>query len=210
MNKKILVSLLFVIVVFSGCGTKNNIAKKEDYKILDEVSIIGSSSSGVTFSKYYTTPYKCKTMKEKYDKEILDLTPLKKLLEEKNIKIKYAEPTKRILNINIISYLSILDNDCQPKDISVRIELYDVEDISKNWNKENMKNYIKDIHSLQKNDKYLIYSKEFILDRYYNTFSSLNHSINGLLIIEDREKRDINKFYQEVIKDLEKVMKFPQ
>ncbi|MDK2041300.1 hypothetical protein [Aliarcobacter butzleri] len=205
MYKKIFISLLFIMTIFNGCGTKNNIVKKEDYKILDEVSIIGSSRGSVTFSKYSTTFYKCKIMKESYDKEILDVSPIKKLLQEKNVKIKYIEPTKKILIIKIEKYLSEFNNNCKPNKIDIKIELYDVEDISKNWNKDNMKNYIKAL-----DDKRLIYSQSFILDENYNNYSELSYRVRGLVIIDNKDKKDINKFYQEVIKDLEKVMKFPQ
>ncbi|MFV7789897.1 hypothetical protein ACNSOP_07050 [Aliarcobacter lanthieri] len=208
MYKKIVLSLLFVIVVFSGCGAKNNIynniSKNENYKILDEVAIIGSESKGTTFSKYSTTPYKCKTMRKEYDKEILNTTLIEKSLKDKNVKIKYIEPTKRILIIKPEEYFSKLDNDCKPSRIDIKIELYDVEEISKNWNKENIEIYVKDIKLLSKNN--LIYSKEFVLGEYDNT-SGYSAFITFPYL--DKNK-DINKFHQEIIIELEKVMKFPK
>ncbi|GAB1466784.1 hypothetical protein MASR2M54_22840 [Aliarcobacter cryaerophilus] len=51
MKKYILISLFFVIIFFSACSTKNNISKKEDYKILDEVGIIGIKDTKIQYYK---------------------------------------------------------------------------------------------------------------------------------------------------------------
>ncbi|MFY9084911.1 hypothetical protein [Aliarcobacter cryaerophilus] len=208
MYLKILISLSLLILFFSSCTNKNNISnnisKKEDYKILDEVSIIGSESNNTIFSKYYTTPYKCKQMRKEYDKEILNTEFIKKWLQDKNVKIKYIEPSKKILIIRPETYFSKLNSECKPNKIYINIELYDVEDISRNWNKDNIEVYAKDIKFLSKNN--LIYSKEFILGEYYNTSST--KSLIGTPYLN--KGVDINKFHKEVIKELEKVMKFPQ
>ncbi|RBQ28327.1 hypothetical protein [Aliarcobacter vitoriensis] len=208
MYTKIMISLLFISLGFSACGTKNNIynniSKKENYKILDEVSIIGSESNSTTFSKYSTTPYKCKQMRKEYDKEILNTTLISKLLQERNVKIKYIEPTKKVLIIKPEGYFSKLDENCTPSRIDIKIELYDTEEISKNWNKDDIKNYANDIKFLNKDN--LIYSQEFTLGEYHNT-----SGYSAFITFPNLDKnKDIDKFHQDIIKELEKVMKFPR
>ncbi|MBL3520688.1 hypothetical protein H0A43_09405 [Arcobacter lanthieri] len=205
MYKKIFISLLFIIVILSGCSNKNNISKKEDYKTLDEVSIIAIKDTDVKYHFAYTTAKKCKIMSDNYFNEIINVNPLIELLKNRSVKITFAEPTKRILIIKIEEYLSEFNNNCKPNKIDVKVELYDVEDISKNWNKENMK---KDIKALD--NKRLIYSQSFILDENYNNYSGLSYRVRGLVSIDNKDKKDINKFHQEIIKELEKVMKFPK
>lgn len=213
MYKKILISLLFITAVFNGCSTKNNISKKEDYKILDEVGIVGIQDTTMQYYKNSTTVYKCKVTSDKYLSEIINVTPLMKILKEKDVKITFTEPTKKLLVIKTINYLSLYDGDCEPYTIKAVVELYDVEDISKNWNKENIKDYAKDISSL--NSKRLIYSHEFVLDKYYNIYSEfLGFNAKGIgHKLDDnpnKDKKDIHKFHQEIIKELEKVIKFPE
>lgn len=213
MNKKILTSLFFIIIFFSACSTKNNISKKEDYKILDEVGIVGIKDTTIQYYRNTTTPYKCNVTSDKYITEIIDITPLIKTLKEKDVKITFTEPTKKLLIIKTTDYLALYDGNCEPNTIKVIVELYDVEDISKNWNKKNIKGYSKDVNSL--NSKRLIYSHQFILDKYYNIYSEfLGFNAKGIgYKLDDnpnKDKKDINKFYQEVIKELEKVMKFPE
>ncbi|PUE66461.1 hypothetical protein [Arcobacter lacus] len=212
MNKKILTSLFFVIIFFSACATKNNISKKEDYKILDEVGIVGIKDTTIQYYRNTTTPYKCNVTSDKYITEIIDVTPLIKILKEKDVKITFTEPTKKLLIIKTTDYLALYDGNCEPNTIKVIVELYDVEDISKNWSKENIKGYSKDVSSL--NSKRLIYSHQFVLDRFYNSYSQLDTFAVGIAyrLNEDpnRDKKDIGKFHQDIIKELEKVMKFPQ
>ena len=213
MYKKILISLLFITAVFNGCSTKNNISKKEDYKILDEVGIVGIQDTTMQYYKNSTTVYKCKVTSDEYLSEIINVTPLMKILKEKDVKITFTEPTKKLLVIKTINYLSLYDGDCEPYTIKAVVELYDVEDISKNWNKENIKDYAKDISSL--NSKRLIYSHEFVLDKYYNIYSEfIGFNAKGIgYELDDnpnKDKKDIHKFHQEIIKELEKVIKFPE
>lgn len=213
MKKYILISLFFVIIFFSACSTKNNISKKEDYKILDEVGIIGIKDTKIQYYKNITTPYKCNVTSDKYLSEIINVTPLIKMLKEKDIKITFTEPTKKLLIVKTINYLALYDSNCEPNTIKVIVELYDVEDISKNWNKENIKDYAKDISSL--NSKRLIYSHEFVLDKYYNIYSEfIGFNAKGIgYELDDnpnKDKKDIHKFHQEIIKELEKVIKFPE
>ena len=211
MKKYILISLFFVIIFFSACSTKNNISKKEDYKILDEVGIIGIKDTKIQYYRNTTTPYKCNVTSDKYITEIIDITPLIKTLKEKDVKITFTEPTKKLLIVKTINYLALYDSNCEPNTIKVIVELYDVEDISKNWSKDNINNYSKDVSSL--NSKRLIYSNEFVVDRYYNVYSELDTFAVGIAyrLNQDpnRDKKDVEKFFKEVIKELEKVMKFP-
>ncbi len=59
----------------------------------------------------------------------------------------------------------------------------------------------------------MIYSNEFVVDRYYNVYSELDTFAVGIAyrLNQDpnRDKKDVEKFFKEVIKELEKVMKFP-
>lgn len=80
-------------------------------------------------------------MRKEYDKEILNTEFIKKWLQDKNVKIKYIEPSKKILIIRPETYFSKLNSECKPNKIYINIELYDVEDISRNWNKDNMRVY---------------------------------------------------------------------
>ncbi|MFW3411412.1 hypothetical protein [Aliarcobacter butzleri] len=204
MYKKIFIILIFIITIFSGCSTKNNISKKEDYKTLDEVSILAIKDTNIKYHFAYTTAKKCTIMSDKYFNDIMNVNPLIELLKNKSVNIKYTEATKKLLVIRVKEYISELNNDCKPSKIVLKVELYDVEELSKNWNKNN----IKDIKSLD--NKNLIYSQSFILDENYNNYSELSYRVHRLVSIDNKDKKDINKFYQEVIKDLEKVMKFPQ
>ncbi|MDN5053399.1 hypothetical protein [Aliarcobacter butzleri] len=204
MYKKIFIILIFIITIFSGCSTKNNISKKEDYKTLDEVSILAIKDTNIKYHFAYTTAKKCTIMSDKYFNDIMNINPLIELLKNKSVNIKYTEATKKLLVIRVKEYISELNNDCKPSKIVLKVELYDVEELSKNWNKNN----IKDIKSLD--NKNLIYSQSFILDENYNNYSELSYRVHRLVSIDNKDKKDINKFYQEVIKDLEKVMKFPQ
>ena len=135
-----------------------------------------------------------------------------KILKEKDVKITFTEPTKKLLIIKTTDYSALYDGNCEPNSIKVIVELYDVEDISKNWNKKNIKDYAKDVSSL--NSKRLIYSHQFVLDRFYNSYSKLDTFALGIAyrLNQDpnRDKKDIDKFHQDIIKELEKVMKFPQ
>lgn len=204
MYKKIFIILIFIITIFSGCSTKNNISKKEDYKTLDEVSILAIKDTNIKYHFAYTTAKKCTIMSDKYFNDIMNVNPLIELLKNKSVNIKYTEATKKLLVIRVKEYISELNNDCKPSKIVLKVELYDVEELSKNWNKNN----IKDIKSLD--NKNLIYSQSFILDENYNNYSELSYRVHRLVSIDNKDNKDINRFYQEVIKDLEKVMKFPQ
>ncbi|MCG3694192.1 hypothetical protein [Aliarcobacter butzleri] len=212
MYKKIFIILIFIITIFSGCSTKNNISKKEDYKTLDEVSILAIKDTNIKYHFAYTTAKKCTIMSDKYFNDIMNVNPLIELLKNKSVNIKYTEATKKLLVIRVKEYISELNNDCKPSKIVLKVELYDVEDISKNWDKENMKDYTIDIKSLD--DKRLIYSQNFILDSYYNSYYGVDNFVRGITyrLNQDpnRDKKDVEKFFKEVIKDLEKVMKFPQ
>ncbi|PUE67399.1 hypothetical protein, partial [Arcobacter lacus] len=124
----------------------------------------------------------------------------------KNVKIRYIEPTKKLLVIKAEEYISTYGMGCEPSTMIVSLKLYDVENISKNWSKNNIKVYAEDIKSL--NDKMLIYSKEFRLDSNFDVLNSMFINNNNYEF-NLSSNRDVNNFFKEVIKDLEKVMKFP-
>lgn len=99
-------------------------------------------------------------------------------------------------------------NECLPSRIFVEIILYDMQEVSKNWT---IGNKI-DFKSL--GDKNIIYRYRFYLDSFYNSYSELDTFAIGIAyrLNQDpnRDKKNVEKFFKEVIKDLEKVMKFPE
>ncbi|MCG3658451.1 hypothetical protein [Aliarcobacter butzleri] len=208
MYKKIFISLVFFMTIFSGCSTKNNISNKDSYKFLDEVSIIGIKDAiKIKYFESYNHLEKCKMRSNHYFNNIISVKPLIELLKEKNVKIRYIEPTKKLLVIKAEEYISTYGMGCEPSTMIVSLKLYDVENISKNWSKNNIKVYAEDIKSL--NDKMLIYSKEFRLDSNFDVLNSMFINNNNYEF-NLSSNRDVNNFFKEVIKDLEKVMKFPQ
>ncbi|RBQ32226.1 hypothetical protein CRU92_00520 [Arcobacter sp. FW59] len=208
MHKKIFISLLFIIVIFSGCFSKNNISKKESYKVLDEVTIIGLQDViKIKYFESYNHLEKCKIRSTHYFDDIVNIKPLIKLLKEKNVKITYIEPTKKLLVIKAEEYISTYGIGCEPSTMIVSLKLYDVENISKDWSKNNIKVYTENIKSLK--DEMLIYSKEFRLDSNFDLLDTIFINSNNYEF-DLSSNKDIEKFFKEVIKDLEKVMKFPE
>lgn len=81
--------------------------------------------------------------------------------------------------------------------------MYDVENISKNWNKTNVQQTVKQIESLD--DKNIIYQNMFVLDKTYSAFSVDDFKKDSFANVE-KKATNIEKFYNVVIKDLQKVM----
>ncbi|RBQ27678.1 MULTISPECIES: hypothetical protein [Arcobacteraceae] len=214
MYKKIFISLVFIIAVFSGCSSKNNISKKESYKLLDEVTVVGQKGREnkivVEYNGRFANSAMCKEESKNYFDELTNLDKLVELLKAKNIKITNIDkPIKKLLVIKPIDYESMnFSNECLPSHMFVEIIIYDMEEVSRNWTVENKI----DFKSLD--DKNIIYRYRFHLDSFYNSYSELDTFAVGIAyrLNQDpnRDKKDVEKFFKEVIKDLEKVMKFPQ
>ncbi|MCG3691885.1 hypothetical protein [Aliarcobacter butzleri] len=214
MYKKIFISLLFITAVFSGCSSKNNISKKESYKVLDEVAVVGQkgreNETVVEYSGKFANSGICKKQSKDYFDELTNIDKLVELLKDKNVKITTIDkPIKKLLVVKPIDYESMnFSNECLPSRIFVEIILYDMQEVSRNWT---IGNKI-DFKSLD--DKNIIYRYRFYLDSFYNSYSELDTFAVGIAyrLNQDpnRDKKDVEKFFKEVIKDLEKVMKFPQ
>ncbi|MDN5072007.1 hypothetical protein PJV94_00280 [Aliarcobacter butzleri] len=214
MYKKIFISLLFITAVFNGCSSKNNISKKESYKVLDEVAVVGQkgreNETVVEYNGGFSNSGICKKQSKNYFDELTNIDKLVELLKAKNVKITTIEkPIKKLLVVKPIDYESMnFSNECLPSRIFVEIILYDMQEVSKNWTTGNKINF----KSLD--DKNIIYRYRFYLDSFYNSYSELDTFAVGIAYRlnqdSNRDKKDVEKFYKEVIKDLEKVMKFPQ
>lgn len=214
MYKKIFISLLFITAVFNGCSSKNNISKKESYKVLDEVTVVGQkgreNETVVEYSGKFANSGICKKQSKNYFDELTNIDKLVELLKDKNVKITTIDkPIKKLLVVKPIDYESMnFSNECLPSRIFVEIILYDMQEVSKNWTTGNKI----DFKSLD--DKNIIYRYRFYLDSFYNSYSELDTFAIGIAyrLNQDpnRDKKNVEKFFKEVIKDLEKVMKFPE
>ncbi|WP_152020155.1 DUF2059 domain-containing protein [Aliarcobacter butzleri] len=225
MYKKISINLLFIILIFSGCSQKvNNISKNESYKLLDEIVVVAEQKSlditnapssgmnvnyvnwgnGTGMSPVFTPNYSisstlCKNESESYSNEIINnMSKFKDLFTIHGVRINSIyEPTKKLLKISPEKY------DCANNYIYVKATLYDVENISKNWNKTNVQQTVKQIESLD--DKNIIYQNMFVLDKTYSAFSVDDFKKDSFANVE-KKATNIEKFYNVVIKDLQKVM----
>lgn len=214
MYKKIFISLLFITAVFNGCSSKNNISKKESYKVLDEVTVVGQkgreNETVVEYSGKFANSGICKKQSKNYFDELTNIDKLVELLKDKNVKITTIDkPIKKLLVVKPIDYESMnFSNECLPSRIFVEIILYDMQEVSKNWTTGNKI----DFKSLD--DKNIIYRYRFYLDSFYNSYSELDTFAVGIAyrLNQDpnRDKKDVEKFFKEVIKDLGKVMKFSE
>lgn len=225
MYKKISINLLFIILIFSGCSQKvNNISKSESYKLLDEIVIVAEQKNlditnapssgmnvnyvnwgnGTGMSPVFTPNYSisstlCKNESESYSNEIINnMSKFKDLFKIHGVRVNSIyEPTKKLLKITPEKY------DCANNYIYVKATLYDVENISKNWNKTNVQQTVKQIESLD--DKNIIYQNMFVLDKTYSAFSVDDFKKDSFVNVE-KKATNIEKFYNVVIKDLQKVM----
>ena len=223
MYKKISINLLFIILIFSGCSQKvNNISKNESYKLLDEIVIVAEQKNlditnapnsgmnvsyvnwgnGTGMSPVFTPNYSisstlCKNESGSYSNEIINnMSKFKDLFTIQRVRVNSIyEPTKKLLKITPEKY------DCANNYIYVKVTLYDVENISKNWNKTNVQQTVKQIESLD--DKNIIYQNMFILDKTYSAFSVDDFKKDSFANVE-KKATNIEKFYNVVIKDLQK------
>lgn len=205
---------LFVALAFTGCArTINNIDKSEAYKTLEEVTVIGQRKEfTLRYNHRQTSLRQCQQESNVYFEELSHITKLDKLLESKNVKSTGIDkPIKKLLIIRPVLYESKFDSRCSPDAMTVMVNLYDVEEISRDWTKEDVKKVIQEISAL--NEKNLIYSKSFYLDKKYNTYSEVSlgfqnvaHQMNS---DPEKETRNVEKFFKTVVEDLEKNMQFP-
>jgi len=205
---------LFIAIFFSACFKKiNNTYLNEDYKTLNQVSIVGTLET--TYINYPTrnfilSPTPCEVEKENdfWLNSIIDKHKFSEILEAKGIEVlDFGKPVKRLIFIRPSSYRPYA---CEPISIIVDIFLYDVEDISKTWNLKSHEDIIKEMDLLKElsdlfEDKNLIYTNRYILDIDFNPFEiyTLDYGLNKT------KDRDVKKFFNKVVEGLEKVVKFP-
>lgn len=210
---KIFITLSIMIITFSGCAkTVNNIDKSEAYKALEEVTVIGQRKEfTIRYNHRQTSLRQCQQESNVYFEELSYVTKLGKLLENKNVKTTSIDkPIKKLLIIRPILYESKFDARCSPDAMTVMVNLYDVEEVSKDWTKEDIKKVINDISAL--NEKNLIYSKNFYLDKKYNVYSEVSLGFQNVAYQmnsdPEKETRNVEKFFKTVVVDLEKNMQF--
>lgn len=223
--------LIFMMLLFSGCSQKiDNISKKESYKVLDEVAVVAlqtnidiiNGSSSYNFSHFVNwkngagvvpvfTPNhsakssSCFESKIYPNKIINNLSKFKDLLTKEQVKINTIyEPTKKLLVVTPIKF------DCTNDDLYVKVTLYDIEDMSKTWNKKNVQKTLEEIKDLE--DKNIIYQNIFIADKcMYFTDEDIRATKSfeevDLEKVENRIEENINKLYENIIKELKKAMK---
>lgn len=211
---KIFITFSIIIMTFSGCAkTVNNIEKNESYKTLDEVTVVGQRKEfTIRYNHRQISLRQCQQESNVYFEELSHITKLDKLLETKNVKSTGIDkPIKKLLIIRPILYESKFDPRCSPDAMTVMVNLYNVEEVSKDWTKEDIKKVINDISAL--NEKNLIYSKNFYLDKKYNTYSEVSLGFQNIAyqMNSDPEKEtgNVEKFFRKVVEDLEKNMQFP-
>lgn len=223
---KIVFITIFTILIFNGCSNKiNNISTKSSYKVLDEVSVIVEQINGDVFrsstSIMFTgsaafpiapvTTFKpvesCKKESDVYLYDITNNIPrLQALLQDKNVKIRNInEPIKKVLFIKITGYHLENNKNCEIYTIWTDVFLYDVEGLSKNWDKEEDENILNTISKL--NENRIIYKNKFGSDKYFNSFPTGQFSSD--YFFNKNLDKNVEKFYKEVIKHLEEVISFP-
>lgn len=228
MYKNLFINLFIFMIAFSGCSQKiNNISKKESFKLLDEVAIVaieknieiinspsvvnvhyvnwgnGTGMSPVFSPNYSSNSAICKVGRDIYSNKIINnISKFKDLFRIQLVKVNTIyEPTKKLLKIVPEKY------DCANEYIYVKAILYDVEDISKSWNKSNIQKTLKEIEALD--EKNLIYQNIFILDKTYNAFAIDDSKKDNFDKVEKKD-RNIDNFYKVIIKDFKKVMNIPE
>lgn len=228
MFKLFKIAFISIIPIFMliGCSNKiNNISKKSSYKVLDEVSIIVEqingdvfrSSTSIMFTGSAAFPIapimtfkpveSCKKESDVYLYDITNnISKFQELFQDRNIKIRNInELTKKVLFIKITGYHLENNKTCEMYTIWTDVFLYDVEDVSTNWDKEEDVNILNTISKL--NEDRIIYKNKFGSDKYFNSFPTGQFSSD--YFFNKNLDKNVEKFYKEVIKHLEEVISFP-
>jgi len=203
-----LILVLFITIFFNACYKKvDRTSLNEDYKTLNQISVIGTSKYTriVARERYIIFP-PCPIDKENnfWLKSIIDRHTFGKILEAKGIEVlDFGKPVKRLIFIRPISYST---NTCSPVSMFVDFFLYDVEDISKTWDLKSNEDIIEEISLL--GDRNLIYRDRYMLDVDFNPrqvvdFNFIRYWWNKTSV------GDVEKFFNKIVEDLEKVVKFP-
>jgi len=198
---------LFVLIFFSACYKKvDNTSLNENYKILNQVSIVAvyKDIRPVVDNPFGVFRSCSKIGYDFWFNSIIDTHKFSEILENnKGIEVlDFGEPVKRLIVIKPISYHLIEKISCSAN-IFVDVFLYDIEGIYLNWAIKSYEDIIKEINLLE--DKNLIYTNRYKLDENFNTIEvlELDYGFNKT------DDRDVKKFFNKIVEDLEKVVKFP-
>jgi len=199
---------IFILIFFSACYKKiDNTSLNADYKILNQVSVIGSLENVEILAQQQLGLFPpCPVDKEDnfWLNSIIDKYKFSKILEAKGIEVlNFGESVKRLIFIKPIFYET---PTCSPNCMFVEFYLYDVEDISKTWNLKSYNDIIKEINLL--GDTNLIYTDRYALDINFNPRRALDFNFIHYWWNKTND-RDVKKFFNKVIEDLEKVVRFP-
>jgi len=196
---------LFIAIFFSACYKKiDNTSLKEDYKILDKVTIIGTYKN-VT----YRSGEDCPNISKVWLNQLVNISKFNEIIKDKSsIKlIDLGKPAKRLIVIKPTSYENPDRFGCLPSNILTDIFVYDIEDISKTWSLKSYEDIIQDIDLLE--NKNLIYTNRFMSDIDFNTIKVRDSGDSLSYLFSKTKNRDVRKFFIKVFEDLEKVFKFP-
>jgi len=202
-----IILVLFILIFFGACYKKiDNTSLNKDYKTLNQVSVVGSLENVRILAYEMFGMFRCPVDKEDnfWLNSIIDKHTFSKILEAKSIEVlDFGEPVKRLIFIKPISYATY---DCPPERMFVEFFLYDVEDISKTWSLKSYEDIIKEINLL--GDRNLIYTDRYALDINFNPRRALDFNFIAYWWNKTKD-RDVKKFFNKVVEDLEKVVKFP-
>ncbi|MFY9084932.1 hypothetical protein [Aliarcobacter cryaerophilus] len=208
MYKIIIVNLLLVALLFSACYKKiDNTSINDKYRILDEVSIVGISKNiEIIYNHRNVTNDKCSITSKLWLNQLTDTVKFSQILKNKNIEVvNLGKPVKRLIVIKPMVYKNTFNSFCKPNEIYTEVFLYDVENISKNWSSKTYENIINEIDLLK--DDNIIYTNRYFSDADFNSFPVTDYNYFSYKF-NQTTKEDVTKFFNIVIEDLERVVKF--
>jgi len=204
-----LILVLFITIFFNACYKKvDRTSLNEDYKTLNQISVIGTPKyTAIRAFKPYGIFPPCPFLDKENNfwlNSIIDRHTFGKILEAKGIEVlDFGKPVKRLIFIKPISYST---HNCSPDFIYVDFFLYDVEDISKTWDLKSNEDILKEINLL--GDRNLIYTNRYKLDINFNPRQALDFNFIRYWW-NSTSVGDVKKFFNRIVEDLEKVVKFP-
>jgi len=195
---------LFILIFFSACYKKiDNTSLNEDYKILDQVTIIGTYKN-IT----YGNGEDCPNISKVWLNQLVNISKFNEIIKDKSTieLIDLGKPAKRLIIVKPISYENPYRFGCLPSSILTDIFVYDIEDISKTWSLKSYEDIMQEVDLLE--NKNLIYTNRFMSDIDFNTIKVRDDDSISYLFSKTKN-RDVRKFFIKVFEDLEKVFKFP-
>jgi len=209
---------IFILIFFSACYKKiDNTSLNADYKILNQVSVVGTLKNVYMDESYKKALYGirfCRTQNKEDNfwlNSIIDEYKFHEILEAKGIEVlDFGEPVKRLIFIKPFYYTDGNIFKCTPDSIIVDIFLYDVENISKTWVLKSCEDIVKEMGLLKEvsdllKDKNIIYATRYSLDENFNSVEIYELDYG----LDKTNDRDVKKFFNKVVEDLGKVVRFP-